>query len=158
MDWDVVVQPLAAAGAAVVPAIEHTQPASAAPCDKAIAFVLARPLFQVWMDGENFLQFAALKPYVARFQADGMSDSFGEDDGVGAGPQVGAAVVDSFPHLLAGVRAAERCERGIEPWPHAIEFLARVMRPHVPPLRPNGRPKIEPPGQYCAAHTLLPDS
>src|SRR5262245_1018438 len=157
MDRDVVAQPLGAAGAAVVPAIEHTQPATPSPRDEAIAFVLARPPFEVWMDGEALLELAALKPYGARFQADGMSDGFGEDDGIGAGPQVGAAVVDGFPHLLAGVGAAKRCQRGIQPGPHAVKFLARVVWPHVPPLRPSSLPvPTGVPGQYAVFQTFVP--
>src|SRR5262245_61870200 len=39
-------------------------------------------------------------------------------------------MVDALPHLVFAVGAAERCERGIEPGPHPIKFLARVVWPH----------------------------
>src|SRR5262245_49890756 len=84
---DVVAQPFGAAGAAVLPAIEHMQPPTPSPRNQAVAFVLARPLFQMLVDRQNFLELAALKPYVATLEPDRVVDGFGEDDGIGAGPQ-----------------------------------------------------------------------
>src|SRR5262245_15378834 len=105
MVGDVVAQPLAAAGAAIVPAIEHPEPASPAPGDQAFPLVLARPLLEVRMQRQDLLELAALKPYVATLEPDRVVDGVGEDDGVGGGPQLRVAVIDALPHLLASVGA-----------------------------------------------------